>query len=439
MNIRIESSGPCRREVHVEMPAERVQSAFAEVTTSYMNAARVPGFRPGRAPRDMIRRRYQKEIVDDVKERLVPEGYQAAVKQEKISTVAVLDVREEKLEEGQPFAFSVIVDVAPDFELPGYKGISLTREIRPVTESDVDSALLEVREQQVSYAEVTDRPVQIGDVVQIDYEGTFEGQSIETLFPNAKGLGKGENFWLLADAQNEFMPGFSEALTGASIGETRQISSTFRADFSEAALAGKTASYTATVKAIRKKVLPEIDAAFLQGVGVDSLEALRERIRSEMGEMRKISEDQRLEQVIVRQLLDAATFDAPQSLLEEETRQEVYSLVQRTQNRGVSAEEIEGRKEELFETATRSATERVKLRFIVQRIAAEEKVSVTEQDVSNRIRALALAYGMPFDKLRADLEKNDAIKRIREEVLTKKVISHVLANAAVSEKEVAAT
>ena len=125
MNVRIETAGPCRREVHIEVPADRVTSAFAEVVQAYSEVAKIPGFRPGKAPRDLIRRRFQKEIATEVKERLIPAAYQEAMRQEKIETIAVLDVKEKELAEAQPFAFTITLDVQPSFDLPTYKGLAV--------------------------------------------------------------------------------------------------------------------------------------------------------------------------------------------------------------------------------------------------------------------------------------------------------------------------
>ncbi len=434
MNIRMEKAGPCRRELHIEIPAERVRNLFAEVSASYAQMARIPGFRPGRAPKELIARRYHKEISGDVKERLIPEGYHAAVKQENLSAVAVLDVRENSLDEGQPFTFSVIVDVAPDFALPAYTGITLQRKQSPIEESDVDAVVKNIREQNGRYEDVAGRPVQTGDLVQIDYEGLCDGQPVEQLAPQAKGMGRGTDFWLIADEENQFLPGFARGLAGASVGDRREVEVDFPTDFPEAALAGKKAAYAVLVKALREKKLPELDAGFLTGVGAASMEELRERIRCDLKNLRERNESRRLQGEIIRRLLETTAFDVPESILQEETRQEVYELVRQNQQRGVSADDIEGRKEELFDNATRSATEKVKLRYILRRIAAEEKIAVEDAEVEARIRGLAAGWGVPPERLRADMEKRKAMGQVRDEVLAMKVLDLLLAKASIADE-----
>lgn len=432
MNIRVESAGPCRRELHIEMPAERVRAAFDEVLGAYAKMARIPGFRPGRAPRDLVRRRFQKEITGEVKERLIPEGYQEAIQREKLETIAVLDVREQAMEEGQPFAFTVTLDVAPAFELAPYKGLKLTRLEAPLTDEDVEAVIRNIREQNGRYEDVSGRAVQQGDLVQIDYEGVCEGTPLETLAPQAKGVGKGTDFWMVADEANEFLPGFSTGLLGAGVGEQRQVLVDFPADFPEAALAGKKATYFAKVKALREKRLPEIDAEFLKSVGADSLDALKERVRRDLGQLRVQNENRRLQNEIIKTLLEKTQVDVPESVLHEETRQEVYDLVRQSQYRGVSKDEIENKKEEIFDAASRSAGDKVKVRYILRRIAKNEGLGITEAEIQARLVALSQSWGVPLDRLKADMEKRNAMGQVRDDVLLSKTLTWLLEQAEVT-------
>lgn len=431
MNIRVETAGPCRREVHIEVPADRVGTAFSEVLAAYARMAKIPGFRPGKAPRDLIRRRFQKEIQGEVKERLIPEGYQAAVKQEKLQTIAVVDVRDQNLEEGQSFAFTVTLDVAPDFALPAYKGMALQGQKVAIQDADVDSVLENIREQNARFEDVAARPVQKGDLVQIDYEGVCEGQPVEQRAPRAKGMGVSKDFWMMADEQNEFLPGFAQGLLGATVGEQRQVAVNFPADFAETELAGRTATYTVTVKALREKKLPEIDAEFIKGVGVDSVEALKARVREDLVRMREQNEKRRLQNEAAKRLLEQTQVEVPDSVLQEETRNEVYDLVRSSQQRGVTKDDIEGKKEELFDAATRTATEKVKLRYILRKIASIEGIEVAEQDVEARIVSLARGWGVPPERLRADLEKKNALGQVRDDVLLSKTLTWLVDHAEV--------
>lgn len=434
MNVRVESAGPCRREIHIEVPAERVSHAFKEVVQAYAQVAKVPGFRPGKAPKDLIRRRFQKEIATEVKERLIPAAYQEAVQKEKLETIAVLDVKEKELTEAQPFAFSITLDVQPAFDLPAYRGLAVEGQPVKVEDSDVEDVLQNIREQNARYEEVQGRALAKGDLAQIDYRGQLDGQPLETVAEKAKGMGEGKDFWLMADDQNEFLPGFAQGLLGAQVGETRTVNVNFPADFVEPALAGKGATYQVTVKAIREKKLPEIDEAFLKAVGADSVEALKARVRGDLQNMREENEKRRQQNEVARLLLQNTSLDLPESVLQDETRQQVYEMVRQSQSRGASKEDIENRKEELFDTAARTASDKIKLRYILRRIAREEKIDCTQDEVEARVAMLARSWGVALDKLKADMQKRNALPQVREDVLLNKTLVWLRDQAQVSLK-----
>jgi trigger factor len=432
MNIRVESTGACRKQVHVEVPAADVAAEFNEVLAAYAQGARIPGFRPGKAPRDLVKRRFIKEIAQEVKDRLIPRGYQEAIKKENLEAVAVLDVKDKSVEDGQPFTFSLLLDVAPDFPLPEYKGIALAGTKREVSDKDIDETLVTLREQNAAYEEVKDRPVGKGDLVQIDYDGVCEGQAIDQLAPQAQGLGKGQNFWMVADPERSFLPGFGEGMVGATIGEKRQVLVDFPADFVEKAVAGKKATYFAEVKAIREKRLPPLDEGFVKSLGCADEKELRERIRKDMGALRESNEKRKLQGDIIKHLLEKTAFEVPASILQEETQNEVYEMVQQSTHRGATREDIEGKKEELIETATKNASERIKLRFILRRIAQAEKITVTEQELSERVALMAQRYQTTPQKLQAELEKRGNLGRVAEDARAGKTLAFLLDQAKVT-------
>ena len=434
MNVRVETAGPCRREVHIEVPADRVNSAFDEVVKAYSQVARIPGFRPGKAPRDLIRRRFQKEIATEVKERLIPAAYQEAMQQEKLETINVLDVKEKELSESQPFAFSITLDVQPSFDLPSYKGLAVEGETVAVKDEDVDEVLQNIREQNARYEEVQGRALAKGDLAQIDYAGQLDGQPVETVSAKAKGMGEGKDFWLMADEQNEFLPGFAAGLWGAQVGETRTVTVDFPAAFVEPSLAGKQASYTVTVKAIREKKLPEIDEEFIKAVGADSLDAMKTRVRGDLQNMREENEKRRQQNEVARLLLQNTTLDLPESVLQEETRQQVYEMVRQSQTSGASKEDIETRKEELFDNAARTASDKIKLRYILRRIAREEKIECTQEEVEARMAMLARSWGVTLEKLKTDMHKRNALPQVREDVLLNKTLVWLRDQAKVTTK-----
>lgn len=434
MNVRVETAGPCRREVHIEVPVDQVNRVFSEVVQAYAREARVPGFRPGKAPKELIRRRFQKEILTEVKERLIPAAYHEAMQQEKLETINVLDVKEKELAEAQPFSFTITLDVQPSFDLPTYKGLAVEGQAVAIVDKDVEDVLQNIREQNARYEEVQDRALAKGDLAQIDYTGRLDGVALETVAAQAKGMGEGKDFWLMADEQNEFLPGFAAGLLGARVGESREVTVDFPATFVEPALAGKKAVYQVHVKAIREKKLPEIDAEFIKAVGAESEEALKNRVRADLQNMREENEKRRQQNEVARLLLQNTTLELPESVLQEETRQQVYEMVRQSQTSGASKEDIENRKEELFDTAARTAGDKIKLRYILRRIAREEKIDCTQEEVEARVAMLARSWGVTLEKLKADMQKRNALAQVREDVVLNKTLVWLRDQAAVSVK-----
>jgi trigger factor len=394
----------------------------------YTQAARIPGFRAGRAPRDLVRRRYAKEIEDEVKERLIPDGYQGAVKQENLHPVAVLGVHDVKFNLGQPMTFSVTLDIPPEFTLPAYKGLVLERKKVEVADTDVDEALKSLVEQSVRWQEVTDRPAQRGDLVQIDYEGFCENKPLEERAPKAAGLGKGKDFWMLAD-ENAFLPGFADGLAGAKIGEKRQVLVDFPADFAEPTVAGRRATYFVDVKALREKKLPAPGDELAKSLGLGSADEVRTRVREDLLKHREELETRRQKGELMKALLAATKLDVPESVVIEETRDTVYDIVRQNSYRGVSREQIEQNKNQIFEQASRSASEKVKLRYILHRIAEQEKIEASSEEVSARIVEMAAQYNVTPPEFRAELEKRKALDGLAEDIRANKTLDFLLAQA----------
>ncbi len=428
MNVKVEDAGPCRKVLRVELPAERVVQEYNEVVGLFSRSAKIDGFRPGRAPVEVVKRRFSKDIEQETKDRLIPAGYHEALESKKLTPLAVLAVDHVNFSPNAPMSFSVTLDVPPEFKLPKYDGIALTGKKVEVTDQQVDDVIKSILEQNAQWNDVEGRPAGKGDLVQVDYEGVCDGRAIEELAPKATGLGKGKDFWVLTD-ENSFLPGFGEGLVGASKGEKRQVFVDFKADFPEKAVAGKKCAYFVDVKAIREKKLPEINAEFLKSADVDSEAAFRQRVREDLLRSGEMAEKRRLKGEIVKHLIEHTRLDVPESVVQQETRDTVYDMVRESSYRGVSEQEIESKKEELFQAASRSANDKVKIRFILHKIAEEEKIEATDEEVSGRIAEMAARYRASPQDVRAHLEKRHAIDDLKEEIRASKSLDLLLGKA----------
>jgi trigger factor len=277
---------------------------------------------------------------------------------------------------------------------------------------------------------VAGRGVAEGDLVQIDYEAVMNGKPLEEAAPEARGLGRGKDFWVHA-GENAFLPGFAEGLLGAGIGDKRQVFVDFPADFAQASLAGKSATYFVDIKALRERKVPALDPALLKELGVESEQQLREQIRTDLGRLGEVREKSRLKSEIVKRLLEQTVMALPASVVEEETRHAIYEIVRRNTARGASREQIEGHKEEIFDAATRGAGDKVKARYMLHRIAEEEKIEVTPEEVTVRVESLAREQGIAAPEMLSHLEKNNLMEGLRDEIRVDKTLDFLLEQAVV--------
>jgi trigger factor len=431
MNVTVEDSGPCRKTLKIQVPAEKVNEEYTGILSMYSRAAKIPGFRPGKAPKDLVKRRYAKEIEEELQSQVISSSYREAITQEKISPVSVLGVTDVVIKPEEAASFTVTLDVPPKFDLPKYKGIELKKNKLDVTDKEVEDTINDIREHSAKF-DVVDRPAQKGDMVMIDYTAVSDGKPLEEMAPAAKGLGKGTDFWVRAD-ENEFLPGMAQGLMGLKVGDKKDITIEFPADFQEKAVAGKKAVYSVEVKSIRERKLPEIDEAFLKSMEVDSVDALKTRVRNDIVQMKDYQEKRRLKDEIIKTLLEKTTLDVPESVVQEETRNVIYDIVRSNTSRGIPREQIEDKKGEIFEMAARSASDKVKVRYILHRISEAENISVSEDELATELRGMAARYGMPEQALRAELEKRESLDQLVEDIRIRKTVDFVMENASVKE------
>jgi trigger factor len=432
VNVTVENLAPCRRLVRIEIDPQTVDATFEKITADFQREARFPGFRPGKAPRNLVTRTYSREIEEETKKRLIRENYQKALDDQKLHVVGTPDIEEIQFARGQPMQFAATVETAPEFTLPDYKGIPVKRELKTVTESDVERAVNILREQQASYKDVA-RPVQAGDFVVVNYSGTSEGKPLTEFAPTARGITHQEHFWLHVTNPDPFIPGFADQLIGASAGEHRTVNVDFPADFVSAQLGGKKGVYEVDVVQVKEKMLPEISEEFAKGYGAESLEKLREGVRGDLTNELEYSQRRSIRNQLVRWLLERVQFELPESIVMGETKNVIYDIVRENQQRGVSKETIDQQKNEIYNVASNSAKDRVKAAFLLGKIAEKEAIKVTEQEMAQRILVLAEQNHVKPDKLVKQLRERHGLSEIHEQILSSKVLDFLQLNAQVEE------
>ena len=295
--------------MRVEIEAAKVDEVFGEITREFQREARLPGFRPGKAPKDMVAKRYETEIKDEAKRKLLSDAYRKAIADEKLDVVGAPDIEEIEFAPGQKFQFAATLEIAPQFELPEYKGLPARREIGSVTPEDIEHALHLLGERQTQYQTVA-RELKEGDVAVVNYTGACDGKPITETAPTARGLAEKKAFWINVD-KTSFIPGFGEQLIGMKAGDKRTVTVDFPTDFVTPQLAGKKGVYEVELVEAKEKVAPQFDEAFAKSYGAESMEKLREGVRADLQNEWNLKQSRSIRNQVVQSLLGKIQCDFP--------------------------------------------------------------------------------------------------------------------------------
>jgi trigger factor len=436
VNISVENLAPCKKLLRVEVDAQIVDETFDSVAKDFQKQAALPGFRPGKAPRAMVLKKYEAEIKDEAKRKLIGENYRKALEEKKLQVLGYPDIEEIQFAPGKNLQFAATVETAPEFQVPEYKGLPVKREDKTVADEDVDRALKMLAQQHVKFDTVA-RELKMGDVAVVNYTGSCEGKPITDTAPTAMGLTEKKSFWLDIET-NAFIAGFAEQMTGAKAGDKRTIKVDFPADFVTKELQGKKGVFEVEILEVKEKIVPPIDDEFAKKYGAENLEKLRAGVRVDLENELKATQARALRNQLIRQLLDRVNFELPESAVVSETRNVVYDIVRENSQRGVARDVIEKQKDEIYAVAAKDAKERVKLAFIIQRIAEQEKITVSQEEILKRAQSLAAMYQMSLDKFIKDLQKRNGINELYDQITHEKVLEFLENNAKVESGAAAA-
>jgi len=431
VNVTVENLAPCKKLVRVEVEAPVVDAEYDRIITEFQQHVSLPGFRPGKVPRDRVIKTFAKQIDEEVKKKLIGQHYRKALEEQKIHAVSNPDIEELQFGRGQALQFTATLETAPDFELPEYKGLPVRVPPTVVTESDMERALTVLREQRATYRDV-ERPVQAGDFVVSNYTGTCEGKPISDIVPTARGLTAQQNYWVHVE-KDAFIPGFTEQLVGAVKGDHRSVQVEFPADFVEKALTGKKGVFEVDILQVKERALPEVNEELAKAYGAENLEKFRDGIREDLLRELKYKQRTNVRNQLLGALLGRVTCELPEAVVQVETRNVVYDLVRQNQERGVSRETIDEKKEEIYSFASNNAKDRIKSAFILGRIAEKEGLKASREETSQRIIALAAQYQIKVDKFVRQLQERNGISEIEEQIITSKVLDFLQLHAQVEE------
>jgi trigger factor len=434
MNVVVEAQPNCLVTLQVELASDQVSKEWTKVTRDFQRQARIPGYRPGKAPQALVESRFAKDIKEELTSKLLRESLNEAIRENNLHVLSVSQVDDIEIAEDRTMRYRATVVTAPEFELPDYSAIPADIAREKVSEETVKRWLEQMREPHATYEPIEGRPLAMGDYAVLTYAATLDGKPLGEAVPDAPAQLQGRrNAWILMN-EGSLLPGFCQAIVGMGLNEERTISLVLPADFALSSLAGKKLDYAVSLHAINRKTLPELDDALAEKIEPGTTAAeLEKKVRQRLENLADSQFENAKRQAAVKYLLERVDCELPAPVVEKEMESILREIVRDNQVRGISDDEIRKHQDELIGAAQQGARERVRGNFLLLRVAEKEKLTVTEEDVTRRVLEMAARYEIPVSKLVKDLERRNGFGPLREQILIGKALDLLAANVRVRE------
>jgi trigger factor len=414
------ATATCRRELDLEIPADEVTKKLESVAKEFARVARVPGFRPGKAPVSLIRRRFAEDIKGEVVQSLVPERVEKAVTEQKLTPVSQPQVEKLDFTEGQPLKFRAVFEVLPEFELANYKDLELEMPTMDITDEDVTKTLEEMRERAAAFAPVEGRPAENGDHVQLKIMGTPEGGGDPIQADSV----------LCHIGAEETMEPFNTNLRGANTGDLKNFDVAYPTDYPDAKLVGKTYHYAVEVLGIKNKKLPELNDEFAKDVSdATTLDELKTKVRENLEHQRDHKHKELLREKVIAALIKLHDFPVPESLVQHQMDVRLERVVRSLAAQGVDPRAVNVDWVTLRSRQQERAFDDVKAELIVDRIATAENIDVTDEEVNHELEHAASHSGESAAAIHARLTKQGTLDRMKAKLRSDKTLDWLAQNS----------
>ncbi|HQX55207.1 MAG TPA: trigger factor [Pyrinomonadaceae bacterium] len=436
MKSELKEISPTQREIHLEIDAELLKTAYGKVSQQYAKRANVPGFRKGFAPLDVVRMRFSEEIKSEVLQEVIPGQVTAAIQEHELHPLAEphlhLEDRETlKVNGSQSIKLHIHVEVMPEIPTPKYKGIEVTRRVKPIADGEVEDLIAERLQKEAALIPVEGRKSKLGDTVIADLEGVFADEA------DAEPI-KADDLEVELGGEH-IEVSFTENLVGVKPDEEKDFTVVYPETFSSEALAGKTVNYKAKIKSVGRAEVPELNDAWAKSLdeGYKSLADLRKTLKADLVKYAETDADARLRNNAIAKLIEDNAFEIPTALIENQARNLLNNFAEDLQQRGVDLSKVESQFVEMAYNNMRTQAERdVRGALLLDKVAELEKVDVSETEINEEIQKLADYYRSSAEEIRESLEKQGGgVENIRNNLKTRKSIEAVIAKAKVTEGE----
>ena len=422
MSVQVETLEKSMAKLTIEVSAEEFETALDKAYKKNKNKISLPGFRKGKAPRAMIEKMYGTGVFyEDAANDLIPGADESAAKESELEIVAQPSIDVTQIEKGKPFIFTATVAVKPEVTLGDYKGIEVEKKTAEVTDEELQAEIDKVRESNSRMITVEDRAVQDGDITTIDFEGFVDGEPFEG--------GKGENYPLTIGSHS-FIDNFEEQLIGKNIGEETEVNVTFPEQYQAEELQGKPAVFKVTIKEIKVKELPELDDDFAQDVSeFDTVDEYKEDLKKKLLENKEAALKREKEEDVVGKIIENATMEIPDPMVDTQVRQMVQEFSQRIQSQGLSLQQYMQftgmTPESLTNELQPQALKRIQSRLVLEAVVAAENIETSDEDLEKELEKMAEMYQMEADKLK-ELVGEEEKKQIALDLAVQKAVELVV-------------
>jgi len=425
MNVSVEEISSIKKKVSIEIPGDEVAKEVDSFYKDLGKKAKIKGFRPGKVPRNILERYFKDYVKAEVVQKLIGESYPKALTETNLEPVSPPVIDPGEFNEGKSFQYSAVIEVKPDIKLEGYTGLKIEGKKEELKEEEVEERLKSLQNIHASLKTVSeDRPIQNGDYVIVDYEASVGGKPLE----GAKAID-----FTVEVGSGHFIPTLEEKLIGLKPGEEKEIEVSFPKDYGYQKWAGKTILFHVKIKEIKEKVLPVLDDEFAKDLGdYSSLEELKAKLRGEIEKEKELVLQRQFKDQVVDQLLEANPFEVPESLVEEQTKALVSDMKLRLAAQGVDLKNLGVTEEKLQGDYKAMAQKQVKTFLILEKIASQEGIAATDQEVDERLREMAERMHQKFDVVKRYYEKNGLLPEVKAGILRDKTLNFLLEKANVN-------
>jgi trigger factor len=431
VNVEIKEAGDARKIVNVTFDSDEMSEKGNQVCKELSRLANIPGFRKGKAPEQVVRKKYASEITQELSRKVSTAAYEAVLENKDIKVYSILKVEPGEVKAGTPATIEITVDIESDFELPKYEEFELSTHPTEAQDEDVIKELDSLRDQRASFEEV-ERAIEVGDYVKCSYEGMLDGSPVAELLPDKPMYGKQSNTWEEAgQAKGLGVDAIAQAVIGMKKDEKKEVDADFAEDFEVAPLAGKKVTYSLEIHEVREKKAPSAeDESFLKALKVENLDDLKKKIKDDLVSRKERENTDGKRGQVTQKLLEIPDFPLPQQAVENESKAIFQSNVQRAIQQGAKQEDMESKRDELWKEAQVQAQARVKITITLGRIAELEKVEVSNEDLAQAATREAMMMRTDPQAYVQELAKDQArINRLRQDVLHDKTLELVASKA----------